>query len=186
METGPGRPDAPNMMRTPRTLPFILVVFVVGLLAGVAAASSSLRRSPTAVLSTSATGVLHGSQQEGTDQGGEQEGTEQEGTEQDQERPGQEGEGTVRRFHDQGLCVFPEGVTVPDGNWTHGDYVSAWAATGDPGAATTAAHSPCGKPLQALHQGIGSSSSLPGAVTHGKSGQPHGRGAGHGRAGGGS
>jgi len=58
--------------------------------------------------------------------------------------------GSVERFH-QG-CAFPGLVVVPDGNWTHGDYVSAWAKAGDHDALLAAAHSSCGKPMKAAEK----------------------------------
>jgi hypothetical protein len=56
----------------------------------------------------------------------------------------------VERFHEG--CAFPDLVVVPEGNWTHGDYVSAWARTGDHEAVRDAAHSPCGKPMKAVEK----------------------------------
>jgi hypothetical protein len=67
--------------------------------------------------------------------------------------------GTVERFHGSG-CDVPSGANL-SGNWTHGDYVSAWAAGGDPEAIQAAAHSACGKPLHATG-------------SHGKQGNPPG------------
>ena len=85
---------------------------------------------------------------------------------------GQHG-GSVQRFHDSASCPLPNGVTL-SGNWTHGDYVSAWAAAGNPAAVQAAAHSSCGKPAK----GAGHSKDK-----HGKDGgngdRKHGKGAGH-------
>jgi hypothetical protein len=53
--------------------------------------------------------------------------------------------GPLRRVHD--ACAFPDGVEVPPWNWTHGDYVSSWARSSDPGPARDVAHSDCGKPM---------------------------------------
>lgn len=52
--------------------------------------------------------------------------------------------GTVARFHEG--CSAPSALS---GNWTHGDYVSAWARTGDAEKIQAAAHSRCGKPSHA-------------------------------------
>jgi hypothetical protein len=66
---------------------------------------------------------------------------------------GQDGEGvhggSVDRVHDN--CPLPDGVSL-SGNWTHGDYVSAWAKS-DPTTAKDAAQSPCGKPAAASSHG---------------------------------
>jgi hypothetical protein len=59
--------------------------------------------------------------------------------------------GPVARFHEG--CAFPGLLVVPSGTWTHGDYVSAWAKTGDRDAHRAAAHSPCGKPMKAVEKG---------------------------------
>lgn len=58
--------------------------------------------------------------------------------------------GTVERFHEG--CAFPGLVVVPEGNWNHGQYVSAWAKTGDREAHREAAHSDCGKPMNAVEK----------------------------------
>jgi hypothetical protein len=55
--------------------------------------------------------------------------------------------GPIQRFHDAGSCQLPNSVSLP-GNWTHGDYVGAWAATGNPAAVQAAAPSSCGKPVK--------------------------------------
>jgi hypothetical protein len=54
--------------------------------------------------------------------------------------------GTIERFH--AGCDVPDGAKL-SGNWTHGDYVTAWAATGDNAKIQEAAHSRCGKPAHA-------------------------------------
>jgi hypothetical protein len=85
--------------------------------------------------------------------------------------------GPIQRFHDAGSCQLPNGVSLP-GNWTHGDYVSAWAASGNPAAVQAAAHSSCGKPVK----GHGHSKNK-----HGKGGElaepghKHGKANGHGK-----
>ncbi|HEX9236296.1 MAG TPA: hypothetical protein VF972_08455 [Actinomycetota bacterium] len=64
--------------------------------------------------------------------------------------------GSVERFHGDGHvgCDVPAGTSLT-GNWTHGDYVSAWARAGS-GSVRDAAQSPCGKPLKATqHPGPG-------------------------------
>ena len=71
--------------------------------------------------------------------------------------------GTVERVH-QG-CTFPDGLEAPAGNWTHGDYVGAWSASGGTGNTTIPAHSQCGKPAHAgkHHAGApGKSGNAPG------------------------
>ena len=72
--------------------------------------------------------------------------------------------GSVERFHAE--CAFPEGVGPLEGNWTHGDFVSAWARADGSDAVKTAAHSPCGKPISAADAQAG---------THGRSDEPHGK-----------
>lgn len=76
----------------------------------------------------------------------------------------QEGEGvhggTIERTHAD--CPLPDGATL-SGNWTHGDYVSAWAKS-DPTTAKDAAQSSCGKPAAAVAH----------SAEKGKSGQAHG------------
>jgi hypothetical protein len=74
--------------------------------------------------------------------------------------------GSVSRFHDD--CALPEGVATLEGNWTHGDYVSAWATapTSDNEAVQAAAHSDCGMPTTSVDAK---------ARTHGKSDEPHGK-----------
>jgi len=54
--------------------------------------------------------------------------------------------GAVERFHGAGACDLVDllGLT---GNWTHGSYVSAVAALGDPLVVPIAAHNSCGKPM---------------------------------------
>lgn len=56
--------------------------------------------------------------------------------------------GPIERTHDAGACGLV-GVGGLPGNWTHGDYVSAVAALGDPALVPIAAQSDCGKPAQA-------------------------------------
>ena len=55
--------------------------------------------------------------------------------------------GTAARFHDASACNLVN-VAALHGNWTHGDYVSAVAAQ-HPSEVRQAAHSRCGKPMQA-------------------------------------
>lgn len=59
---------------------------------------------------------------------------------------------TVARFHGDAThpCPFPPGSTLT-GNWNHGAYVAAWAATGDHAATHQAAKSDCGKPVSSMH-----------------------------------
>jgi hypothetical protein len=57
----------------------------------------------------------------------------------------------VARFHgDATACPQPDGAAL-EGNWTHGDYVSAWAKTGDHAKTQAAARSDCGKPQSSVH-----------------------------------
>jgi hypothetical protein len=83
-------------------------------------------------------------------------------------------------------CDLPEGVSALSGDWTHGDFVSAWAgwAAGQKkggvstasvgGSISAAARSGCGKPLTSL--GHGHSGEAPGnsawAHTHKESDKP--------------
>jgi hypothetical protein len=71
--------------------------------------------------------------------------------------------GSVERFHDAGVCNLTD-VSKLDGNWTHGDYVSAVAAA-DPTKVTDAAQSDCGKPTKSVHTD---------SEAHGKSAETHG------------
>ncbi len=54
------------------------------------------------------------------------------------------------RFHGDATtaCPFPDGSTLT-GNWTHGQYVAAWASTKNAAAVRSAAASSCGMPLSA-------------------------------------
>jgi len=60
--------------------------------------------------------------------------------------------GFIERFHQAGGCTLTSAAALPD-NWTHGDYVSAVAVTGDSTLVVEAAHSDCGKPMVSLGQG---------------------------------
>jgi hypothetical protein len=62
--------------------------------------------------------------------------------------------GPNERFHDAGSCDLTAVGSLP-GNWTHGDYVSAVAANGDPVQIREAAHSDCGKPMVSVGHGGG-------------------------------
>lgn len=57
--------------------------------------------------------------------------------------------GPIDRFHGSGSCGQTNVSALP-GNWTHGDYVSAVAATGDSALIVEAAHSNCGKPMVSM------------------------------------
>jgi hypothetical protein len=59
--------------------------------------------------------------------------------------------GPNARFHRDGACPLPAGVDLK-GNWTHGDYVTAWDKA-DPTKVRDAAHSSCGKPAHAAQKG---------------------------------
>lgn len=56
--------------------------------------------------------------------------------------------GPIERFHDAATCDLVDVSTLP-GNWTHGDYVSAVEALGQPELIPIAARSACGKPAHA-------------------------------------
>lgn len=62
--------------------------------------------------------------------------------------------GPIARFHPAGSCDLTAVSALP-GNWTHGDYVSAVVAAGDPAQIRAAAHSDCGKPMVAVGNGLG-------------------------------
>jgi hypothetical protein len=62
--------------------------------------------------------------------------------------------GAIERFHQAGSCDLTSVSSLP-GNWTHGDYVSAVAAVGDPAQIPLAARSDCGKPMVAVGNGGG-------------------------------
>ena len=55
--------------------------------------------------------------------------------------------GPKPRFHDAGVCNLVD-VSQLEGNWTHGDYVSA-VGKKDPSKVREAAQSRCGKPTHA-------------------------------------
>jgi hypothetical protein len=82
-----------------------------------------------------------------------------EGNEQDDRAEGNEQDdgvhgGPIERFHTAGSCDLTAVSSLP-GNWTHGDYVSAVAANGNPAQIREAAHSDCGKPMVAVGHGGG-------------------------------
>ena len=56
--------------------------------------------------------------------------------------------GPIERTHDPAACDLVDVSSLP-GNWTHGDYVSAVEALGDPELVPIAARSACGKPAHA-------------------------------------
>lgn len=60
--------------------------------------------------------------------------------------------GPIERFHDPATCDLVDVSTLP-GNWTHGDYVTAVGALGDPDLVRDAARSPCGKPMLSMRGG---------------------------------
>ena len=62
--------------------------------------------------------------------------------------------GAIERFQRAGACDLVD-VSGLAGNWTHGSYVSAVAALGDPALVPTAAHSDCGKPTVSVGHGNG-------------------------------
>src|SRR6266545_6552108 len=64
--------------------------------------------------------------------------------------------GPIDRFHGSGCSLT--NVSGLQGNWTHGDYVSTVAVTGDAAMIVEAAHSDCGKPMVSVihesHHGL--------------------------------
>ncbi|MFN2590142.1 MAG: hypothetical protein ABR518_05180 [Actinomycetota bacterium] len=126
-----------------RALALLLSALLVVALAGMALAA---RRGPTSA-EASAHAKAHGAlgQQSNDDEAIEDGGVHG---------------GPIERFHGPG-CDVPDGADLPEGNWTHGDYVTAWAETGDEAKVQEAAHSRCGKPAHA-------------AAGHGKKGTPPG------------
>jgi hypothetical protein len=62
--------------------------------------------------------------------------------------------GPIERFHQAGACDLTSVSSLP-GNWTHGDYVSAVAASADSTQIQAAAHSDCGKPMVSVGHGGG-------------------------------
>lgn len=77
--------------------------------------------------------------------------------------------GPIERFHQAGACDLPNVSSLP-GNWTHGDYVGAVAAGGDPVQIQVAAHSDCGKPMVSVGHGGGPPAH---ALKHVAAGQAH-------------
>jgi hypothetical protein len=75
--------------------------------------------------------------------------------------------GTVARFQQASACDLANTSGLP-GNWTHGDYVSAVAASGDHAQIRTAAQSDCGKPMVATTGGPPTH-----ALAHKAAGQAH-------------
>lgn len=88
----------------------------------------------------------------------------------EQEGEGEHG-GTKPRIHDG--CEGAEGL---EGNWTHGDYVSAIAQAGDHEATSAAAKSDCGK----VDHNAGGEDAGPGHVSRG-AGKGHDKHHGEGR-----
>jgi hypothetical protein len=77
--------------------------------------------------------------------------------------------GPIERFHQAGSCDLTAVGSLP-GNWTHGDYVSAVAAGGNPALIRQAAWSDCGKPMVAVGHGGGPPEH---ALEHKAAGQAH-------------
>ena len=77
--------------------------------------------------------------------------------------------GPIERFHDAESCDLTAVGSLP-GNWTHGDYVSAVAAGGNPALIRQAAWSDCGKPMVAVGHGAGPPAH---ALTNKAAGQAH-------------
>jgi hypothetical protein len=65
--------------------------------------------------------------------------------------------GPIARFHGSGCGLT--NVSSLQGNWTHGDYVSAVAQGGDSALIVQAAHSDCGKPMVSVTHGLGKQAS---------------------------
>lgn len=66
-----------------------------------------------------------------------------------EESPEASDHGTERFHGDATTCALPEGTTL-SGDWSHGQFVSAWAASGDHDRTVAAAQSDCGKPSAAV------------------------------------
>lgn len=77
--------------------------------------------------------------------------------------------GPIERFHQSGACDLTH-VSSLSGNWTHGDYVSAVAAGGNPALIRQAAWSDCGKPMVSVGHGGGPPAH---ALEHMAAGQAH-------------
>ena len=60
--------------------------------------------------------------------------------------------GPIERFHRANPCDLADVSALP-GNWTHGEYVDAVAAGGNPVLIQRAAMSNCGKPMVAVEHG---------------------------------
>lgn len=135
--------------------PVGLFLLAALMLAGGVSAATSMR---VAAAHHKATAVLasHGESEEPTETGDREESEPAEESDPAQEFEPAEGDdqgghgGTVDRFHEG--CELPEGVAALEGNWTHGDYVSAYAKGEDREAHVAAAHSPCGKPTKAAEK----------------------------------
>jgi hypothetical protein len=82
--------------------------------------------------------------------------------------------GPIERFHQAGACDLTSVSSLP-GNWTHGDYVSAVAAGGNPALIRQAAWSDCGKPMVSVGHGGGPPAH---ALKHMAAGQAQADGAG--------
>jgi hypothetical protein len=79
--------------------------------------------------------------------------------------------GPNERFHDAAQCGLAD-VSSLQGNWTHGDYVTAVAQGSDPSLVPQAAHGDCGKPMVAVGHGGPPDQ----AIAHMKAGQAHAHG----------
>jgi hypothetical protein len=127
-----------------RRLLVVILAVLLPLIAGTVAYSSTSSHGKS--------GSAPGKQKAG------QESTDKEDEGESQGIPG----GIIDRYHGSD-CDLPEGAAVLEGNWTHGMYVEAWAMTKDATKIVTAAHSRCGKPLQAgVHGPFGAGNLPPG------------------------
>lgn len=77
--------------------------------------------------------------------------------------------GPIERFQQSRACDLTDVSALP-GNWTHGDYVSAVAAGGNPALIRRAAWSDCGKPMVSVGHGGGPPAH---ALKHRAAGQEH-------------
>src|SRR5207302_309417 len=169
---------------TPLGLAFVFAV----LLAGWASAANGLQSSPNpaGALASPTAKQLHGksassssahtASQKGTGDSTTQ--SRKQSTTHSTTQSGQLG-GSVLRVHDN--CPLPPTASLT-GNWTHGDYVSAWAATGDHVATKAAAQSSCGMPANSN----GHSSNKghhKGGKAHAKDNHGHKAGKGHAKTG---
>jgi hypothetical protein len=148
----------------------VVLTFVLGL-SGVAAASVLTSGTPSPA-STRASVHPHPMKD------AKESEADKKGAENDTQDSGVHG-GPSERSHDAAQCGLAD-ISSLQGNWTHGDYVSAVAQGGDPSLVPQAAQSDCGRPTAAGGQGGPSEQ----AKAHMKAGQAHAHGGEGGKPGG--